>query len=105
MTWDLIKSLLSIKENLRNAPKQEQLWNDASAVEFKVREIVATELNKDVNDVTPETNAYDEGDSVGNLEILMFCEETFDIEIPDEDAEHLATVGHIVKYIQGKLDV
>ena len=104
MAWEFFKALLS-KPEKPDAEQQRAMWKDASAIEAKVKEIVASELSKDMSAVTLETNSYDEGDSVGNIEIVMLCEETFGIEIPDEAAEHLATVGQIVDYVQQQLGI
>lgn len=104
MVWKLLKILLT-KPEKPDAEQQRALWRDASAIEAKVKEIVAGELDKDINAMTSETNAYEEGDSVGNVEIVILCEETFGIEIPDEAAEHLATVGQIIAYVQQQLDI
>lgn len=70
-----------------------------------MKDIVAEALSKAPETVTLEMNSYEEGDSVGNVEILMECEEEFGLEIPDEAAEHLITVGQIVTYVQQQLGV
>ena len=103
MTWDLFQLFFSNKGASETEPASKPVWDDPEVIEFKVREIVATQLERDISEVALATNAYDEGDSVGTLEIIMLCEETFEIEIPDEEAQHLETVGQIAKYIQAKL--
>ncbi|HEY9697206.1 MAG TPA: acyl carrier protein [Trichocoleus sp.] len=70
----------------------------------KVKKIVADQLSVDPEQVTSEASfANDLGaDSLDTVELVMALEEEFDIEIPDEAAESIATVGSAVKYIQDK---
>lgn len=70
----------------------------------RVRKIVAEQLEKDVEEVKPESNfANDLGaDSLDVVELVMALEEEFDIEIPDEAAEQIATVQAAVDYINEK---
>ncbi len=67
----------------------------------KVQKIVSQQLEKDLEDVKPESNfANDLGaDSLDTVELVMALEEEFDIEIPDEQAEKIATVQAAVDYI------
>ncbi|HEY9660397.1 MAG TPA: acyl carrier protein [Allocoleopsis sp.] len=71
----------------------------------KVKKIVVEQLSVDANEVTPEASfANDLGaDSLDTVELVMALEEEFDIEIPDEAAEGIATVQAAVDYIQGKV--
>lgn len=68
----------------------------------KVKKIVCEQLEVDAEKVTPEANfANDLGaDSLDTVELVMALEEEFDIEIPDEEAEKIATVQAAVDYIQ-----
>ena len=70
----------------------------------KVKKIVSEQLSVDEVDVKPDASfANDLGaDSLDTVELVMALEEAFDIEIPDEAAEGIATVGDAVKYIQDK---
>jgi acyl carrier protein len=70
----------------------------------KVKKIVADQLSVDPSEVTPEASfANDLGaDSLDTVELVMALEEEFDIEIPDEAAEGIATVQAAVDYIQDK---
>lgn len=70
----------------------------------KVKKIVADQLSVDPGEVTPEASfANDLGaDSLDTVELVMALEEEFDIEIPDEAAEGIATVQAAVDYIQDK---
>ncbi len=67
----------------------------------KVQKIVSQQLEKDLEDVKPESNfANDLGaDSLDTVELVMALEEEFDVEIPDEEAEKIATVQAAVDYI------
>ncbi len=71
----------------------------------KVKKIVVEQLSVDASEVTPEASfANDLGaDSLDTVELVMALEEEFDIEIPDEAAEGIATVQAAVDYIQGKV--
>lgn len=70
----------------------------------RVKKIVADQLSVDPGDVKPEASfANDLGaDSLDTVELVMALEEEFDIEIPDEAAEGIATVQAAVNYIQDK---
>ncbi|MGE5629717.1 MAG: acyl carrier protein [Caulobacteraceae bacterium] len=68
----------------------------------KVQEKVAEQLGVDADEVTLESSFIDDlgADSLDIVELLMALEEEFDIEIPDEEAEKLVTVGDVVDYIK-----
>jgi acyl carrier protein len=70
----------------------------------KVKKIVVEQLEVDAEQVTPEANfANDLGaDSLDTVELVMALEEEFEIEIPDEAAEKIATVQAAVDYISDK---
>jgi acyl carrier protein len=74
------------------------------AIFEKVRGIVADQLSVDAADVKSESNFQNDlgADSLDTVELVMALEEAFDIEIPDEAAEGITTVGDAVKYIQEK---
>lgn len=71
----------------------------------KVQKIVAEQLGVDVSEVTPQASfANDLGaDSLDTVELVMALEEEFEIEIPDEAAEEIATVQAAVDYISNKV--
>ncbi|CBN58394.1 MULTISPECIES: acyl carrier protein [Kamptonema] len=71
----------------------------------KVKKIVADQLEVDANDVKPESSfANDLGaDSLDTVELVMALEEEFDIEIPDEAAEGIATVQAAVDFINSQV--
>jgi acyl carrier protein len=70
----------------------------------KVREIVAEQLSVDAAEVKAESNFQNDlgADSLDTVELVMALEEAFGIEIPDEAAETILTVGDAVKYINEK---
>jgi acyl carrier protein len=72
------------------------------AVEDKVKQIIVDQLGVDASDVTAASSFVDDlgADSLDRVELIMALEETFGIEIPDEDAEKISTVQDAVDYIQ-----
>ena len=68
----------------------------------KVRGVIVDQLGVDEDDVTMEANFVDDlgADSLDIVELIMGLETEFDIEIPDEDAEKIVTVGVAVNYIK-----
>ncbi|WP_148133870.1 acyl carrier protein [Candidatus Formimonas warabiya] len=70
----------------------------------KIKQIVVDQLGvEDEDEVTMETSFQDlDADSLDVVELIMALEEEFDLEIPDEDAEKLTTVGAAVEYIKEK---
>ena len=68
----------------------------------KVKEIIINELGVDPEKVTPEASFVDDlgADSLDTVELVMAFEEEFTIDIPDEDAEQMRTVGDAVSYIE-----
>jgi len=70
-------------------------------VEKRVREIVAEQLERDVNEVTNASSLIDDlgADSLDVVELVMKMEEEFGIEIPDEEAEKIKTVNDVIQYI------
>lgn len=67
----------------------------------KVKDIIVDQLGVDEGDVTMEASFIDDlgADSLDIVELIMALEEEFDIEIPDEEAEKISTVGDAVNYI------
>ena len=72
------------------------------SVEAKVKEIIVEQLGVDAGQVTPEASFVDDlgADSLDTVELVMALEEKFDIEIPDEDAEKITTVGEAIDYLK-----
>ena len=68
----------------------------------KVKSIIVERLSVDEKDVKNEASFIDDlgADSLDTVELVMALEEEFGLEIPDEDAEKIVTVGDAVKYIE-----
>lgn len=75
-----------------------------ATVQPKVREVIADQLGVDPDRVKAEASFIDDlgADSLDIVELVMAVEEEFGIEIPDEDAEKLKTVGDFCNYLQSK---
>ncbi|MDD5745719.1 MAG: acyl carrier protein [Candidatus Omnitrophica bacterium] len=74
------------------------------SVEDKVKSIIVDQLGVKAEEVTPTASFVDDlgADSLDTVELVMALEEEFGIEIPDEDAEKMTTVGEAIKYIGEK---
>ena len=72
------------------------------AVADKVKSIIVEQLGVDEEEVTPDASFVDDlgADSLDTVELVMAFEEEFDLEIPDEDAEKITTVGDAISYIK-----
>lgn len=75
-----------------------------SNVEEKVKDIIAEELGVEREKLTPEASFMEDlgADSLDTVELVMAFEKEFDIDIPDEDAEKMRTVGEALKYLHDK---
>ncbi|CAN5837743.1 MAG TPA: acyl carrier protein [Gemmatimonadota bacterium] len=76
------------------------------SVETQVKEIIVENLGVDNEKVTEDASFVEDlgADSLDTVELVMAFEEEFDIEIPDEDAEKLTTVGEAIAYLKGKTE-
>lgn len=72
--------------------------------EEKVNEIISKQLGVNASEITPESSFVEDlgADSLDTVELVMAFEETFNIEIPDEDAEKIAKVKDAIEYIKNK---
>ena len=70
----------------------------------KVTEIVVEQLGVEEDEVTMESSFIDDlgADSLDIVALIMALEEEFDIEVPDEEAEKITTVGDVVEYIKSQ---
>ena len=70
----------------------------------KVREIIANELGVEMEKVTDEASFVEDlgADSLDTVELVMAFEEEFGVEIPDEAAEQMQSVGDAIRYLQDK---
>ena len=75
----------------------------ADEIHQKVVDLIVDQLGVDADSVTEDAHFIDDlgADSLDTVELVMAFEEEFDIEIPDEDAEKLETVGDAIKYLIG----
>lgn len=74
-------------------------------IEEKAREIIANQLGVDQNEIKMEASFTDDlgADSLDIVELVMAFEESFQVEIPDDDAEKLSKVKDVIEYISGKV--
>jgi acyl carrier protein len=75
-----------------------------SDVASKVKSIIIEKLGVDEGDITIEASFTNDlgADSLDTVELIMEFEKEFDVTIPDEDAETIATVGDAITYLEGK---
>lgn len=68
----------------------------------KIRDIIAEQLGVDANDITLETNLMKdlEADSLDAVEIIMAIEDEFQVEVPDDQAEHFQVVKNLVDFVE-----
>ncbi len=73
-----------------------------ASIEEKIKKIICEQLDVSEGDVVPEASFVDDlgADSLDQVELIMAMEEEFDISIPDDDAETIATVQNAIDYIK-----
>jgi acyl carrier protein len=73
-------------------------------VESRVKEIIVNKLGVEDSQITPEASFTNDlgADSLDTVELVMEFEKAFNLQIPDEDAEKIGTVGDAIKYIKTK---
>ena len=78
----------------------------AAPVFDRVKAIVVEQLGVEANEVTPQSKFVEDlgADSLDVVELVMALEDEFDLEIPDEEAEKIATVGEASKYIESHVE-
>jgi len=76
---------------------------ETKQVEERVIEIVCEQMGASRDKITPETSFIQDlgADSLDTVELVMEFEDEFDLNIPDEDAEKIQTVGDAINYIKG----
>jgi len=76
------------------------------ALEERVGEIIVEQLGCTQGEVVPEASFIDDlgADSLDIVELVMAMEEAFGVEIPDEDAERIQTIGDAISYLRGKTE-
>lgn len=77
-----------------------------TGLEARVRKIIADRLQVDAESVTPSASFVEDlgADSLDLVELVMAFEEEFSVEIPDQDAENMKTVGSAFDYLKKKVD-
>lgn len=72
-----------------------------SAIESKVKAIIADQLGVGEDEIKPESSFIEDlgADSLDIVELVMAMEEEFEVEIPDEEAENIKTVGDAINYV------
>lgn len=72
------------------------------SIEERLKEIISDQLKVDIEDIKPESSFVEDlnADSLDIVELIMAIEEEFGIEIPDEDASRITTVGDAVEYLK-----
>ena len=75
------------------------------SIEDRVKDIIVDQLGVNADQVTPEAKFIEDlgADSLDTVELVMAFEEEFEIEVPDEEAEKLQSVGDVVTYVKGAL--
>jgi acyl carrier protein len=78
---------------------------DMQELEDKVKDIIVEELGVERDKLTDEASFMDDlgADSLDTVELVMAFEKEFDLDIPDEEAEKLRTVGDAMKYLHEKV--
>ena len=73
-----------------------------NSIEEKVKDIIVEQLGVNPEQVNPEAKFIEDlgADSLDTVELVMAFEEEFSIEVPDEDAEKLQTVGDVITYVE-----
>ena len=76
------------------------------ALEERVTDLIVEQLGVSRDEVVMKANFIDDlgADSLDIVELVMSLEETFDIEIPDEDAEKIQTIGDAISYLKERLE-
>ena len=74
-------------------------------VEAKVREIIVNKLGAEESQIKPEASFTNDlgADSLDTVELVMEFEKAFNIQIPDQDAEKIRTVGDAINYLKQKV--
>lgn len=78
----------------------------ANNLEKRVFAIIVEQLGASKEEIVPEASFVDDlgADSLDIVELVMAMEETFDIEIPDDAAEKMLTIGDVVSYLKERLE-
>ena len=96
--------LCGIGLNSRGTNTNRTTFMAEKSIEEKVKDIIVEQLGVNPEQVTPQASFIEDlgADSLDIVELVMAFEEEFGVEVPDEDAEKLQTVGDVIKYIEEK---
>ena len=77
----------------------------STGLEDRVADIIVEQLQVSKDEIVPEASFVDDlgADSLDIVELVMAMEEEFDVEIPDDDAEKIQTIGDAISYLKEKL--
>ena len=75
------------------------------SLDARVKGLIVEQLGVSVDEVVPKASFIDDlgADSLDIVELVMSMEEEFDLEIPDEDAEKIQTIGDVIAYLEERL--
>ncbi|MEW6544979.1 MAG: acyl carrier protein [Nitrospirota bacterium] len=78
----------------------------ATDIAARIQQALAEYLKRDVHTIDPRDSLRDDLglDSMATIELLFRIEEAFDLQIPDEDLQHLRTVADVIHYVEGRLN-
>lgn len=78
----------------------------STGLEDRIAGLIVEQLQVSKDEVVPEASFVDDlgADSLDIVELVMAMEEEFDVEIPDEDAEKIQTIGDAITYLKEKLE-
>ncbi|CAI9085074.1 acyl carrier protein [Candidatus Methylacidiphilum fumarolicum] len=79
---------------------------EKKSIEERVKNIIVEQLGVNPEQVTPKARFIEDlgADSLDTVELVMAFEEEFNVEVPDEEAEKLQTVGDVIRYIEENLE-
>lgn len=85
-----------------NPDQNHTLFMSEKSIEDKVRDIIVDQLGVNAEQVVTEARFIEDlgADSLDTVELVMAFEEEFSIEVPDEEAEKLQSVGDVVRYVE-----
>ena len=86
----------------KRCPPTQKIFMAEKTIEEKVKDIIVEQLGVNPEQVTPQASFIEDlgADSLDIVELVMAFEEEFSVEVPDEDAEKLQTVGDVINYIK-----
>jgi acyl carrier protein len=101
--FGVAKSRRQAISTFQRQPSTTAIMSDKS-IEARVKDIIVDQLGVNADQVTPEAKFVEDlgADSLDTVELVMAFEEEFDIEVPDEEAEKLQSVGDVISFINSQ---